>query len=60
VSPEAARRDYGVVLAEHGDGWTVDAAATTALRAEIKARRAAPSSMIDRGPGYQAMVGRRQ
>jgi N-methylhydantoinase B len=60
VSPEAARRDYGVVLAEQEGGWTVDEAATATLRAEIKARRAPPSSMIDRGPGYQAMVGRRQ
>jgi len=37
VSREAARRDYGVVLV--GDGFEVDAAATAALRAELRAAR---------------------
>jgi N-methylhydantoinase B len=37
VSREAARRDYGVVFA--GDGLEVDAAATTTLRAELRAAR---------------------
>lgn len=35
VSPESARRDYGVVLAP--EGWAVDAAATARLREELRA-----------------------
>jgi N-methylhydantoinase B len=36
VSPEAARRDYGVVVTPD---WRVDAAATAALRQERQATR---------------------
>jgi N-methylhydantoinase B len=56
VSPEAARADYGVVLDRRGDDWVVDVAATTALRAELRATRPAALPMIDRGPGYEKMV----
>jgi hypothetical protein len=34
VSPEAARAEYGVVLAESSDSWTLEATATISLRAE--------------------------
>jgi N-methylhydantoinase B len=37
VSPEAAERDYGVVLRREGDAWAVDEAATDARRTELKA-----------------------
>ncbi len=36
VSPEAAERDYGVVLRREGSAWTVDQAATDARRATLK------------------------
>jgi N-methylhydantoinase B len=36
VSPEAAERDYGVVLKHDGDGWTIDQAATDRRRAASK------------------------
>jgi N-methylhydantoinase B len=39
VSPEAAERDYGVVIRRDGALWTVDQAATDARRAEMKDRR---------------------
>jgi N-methylhydantoinase B len=58
VSPERARADYGVVLepAEDGD-WTVDLAATAALRAELRASRSV-EPFFDRGPGYRQLAGR--
>jgi len=56
VSAEAARRDYGVVLEQHGDEWRVDSAATEALRSELRRARKGPLPMIDRGPGYEKMV----
>jgi len=38
VSPQAARRDYGVVIdTEH---WKIDESATASLRAELRSRRA--------------------
>jgi N-methylhydantoinase B len=37
VSPEAAERDYGVVVAQEGRNPTVDAAATAARRKQMKA-----------------------
>jgi N-methylhydantoinase B len=36
VSPEAAERDYGVVLKREGDGFALDQAATEARRAGMK------------------------
>lgn len=38
VSPEAAERDYGVVLRRDETAWTVDQAATDARRAKMKMR----------------------
>ena len=35
VSPEAAERDYGVVLKRDGGDFVVDAAATQARRAKV-------------------------
>ena len=51
VSPAAARADYGVVLLGSGDDCRPDEAATAQLRAEMRARRGAPTTMIDRGEG---------
>jgi N-methylhydantoinase B len=51
VSEAAARRDYGVVVvATEDDDFTLDAAATEALRAKLRAERKEPLPMIDRGP----------
>ena len=58
VSVEGARRDYGVVVAMTGTGPEIDAAATTALRDEMRAARSAPLEMIDRGPGMGMFEGR--
>jgi N-methylhydantoinase B len=38
VSPEAAERDYGVVLRRDGTAWTIDQAATDARRAKANKR----------------------
>ena len=48
VSPEAAERDYGVVV---GDGE-----ATRRLRAELREERGEPP-FFDRGPGYERLAG---
>ncbi|MET0680605.1 MAG: hydantoinase B/oxoprolinase family protein, partial [Burkholderiales bacterium] len=60
VSPEAARREYGVVLvtrdAEVETAYTVDAAVTAKLRDELRAARNGPLPLIDRGPGYDKML----
>lgn len=48
VSPEAARRDYGVVL--DGRGTSVDAGATAERRACLAAARGAARWTFDRGP----------
>ncbi|MFM1815168.1 MAG: hypothetical protein RLZ98_1863 [Pseudomonadota bacterium] len=37
VSPEAAERDYGVVLSQSGKAWVVDMAATERKRSEARA-----------------------
>jgi N-methylhydantoinase B len=60
VSPEAARRAYGVVLVAR-DGeveteYAVDEAATAKLRGELRAARQGPLPLIDRGPGYERML----
>jgi N-methylhydantoinase B len=57
VSAAAARADYGVVLTAEGDEVAVDAAATTALRAEQAAGRPADQPFFDRGPGYATLSG---
>jgi N-methylhydantoinase B len=38
VSPEAAERDYGVVLKLHDRDWVIDAAATAARRQLMRAK----------------------
>jgi N-methylhydantoinase B len=40
ISPEAAGRDYGVVLKPDGTDWTIDAAATAARRKQMRSSRA--------------------
>jgi N-methylhydantoinase B len=54
VSVEGARRDYGVVIDAEG---AADAAATEALRAEIRAGRDDVQPFFDRGPGYALLSG---
>jgi N-methylhydantoinase B len=39
VSPEAAEKQYGVVLRKNGAGWTIDDAATRTRRAVLKAEK---------------------
>jgi N-methylhydantoinase B len=58
VSQQAARDDYGVVLRIRGssDGYDLDAAATAKLRSDLRAQRASPRPIIDRGAGYEWMV----
>jgi len=51
----SARDDYGVVL---GSDFAVDAEATTALRARLRAVRTEPQPFFDRGPGYRRLSGR--
>jgi N-methylhydantoinase B len=60
VSAQAARADYGVVLARHKGELTVDKAKTAALRKQMKAKRKGRLPMIDRGPGYEKMIGRKR
>ena len=36
VSPEAAERDYGVVVVQDGRDWTLDEAATAARRKQMQ------------------------
>ena len=53
VSPEAAERDYGVVLIRDGRHWSADAGKTARRREELaRARGRAP--MFDRGPHFEA------
>jgi N-methylhydantoinase B len=58
VSHQSARDDYGVVLRARAtsDGYDLDRAATAKLRCDLRAQRAAPLPMIDRGPGYERMI----
>jgi N-methylhydantoinase B len=58
VSAAAARMRYGVVLANSADSYSIDAAATAKLRAQIKSQRTAQAAMIDRGSGYANMMKR--
>jgi N-methylhydantoinase B len=58
VSERAAREDYGVVVRLVDDAtFEVDAAATAALRARLRAARGA-RPFFDRGPGYRTLAGR--
>jgi N-methylhydantoinase B len=58
VSLAAAHDDYGVVLVPDAgtDAFTIDAAATAALRGKLAARRGGSRPMIDRGEGYEKML----
>jgi N-methylhydantoinase B len=51
VSPEAAARDYGVIVAGSGDDRHIDEPATETLRSRLRAERG-PLPMFDRGPRY--------
>jgi N-methylhydantoinase B len=59
VSPEAALRDYGVVLTGSGDDLAYDEEATFTERAgrghDGLDRQATP--FFDRGPGYARLAG---
>jgi N-methylhydantoinase B len=59
ITEGAARDDYGVVVRwnDHGEP-EVDEAASAARRDALRARRAAPLPLIDRGPGYARMQAR--
>ena len=56
ISTQAAREDYGVVLAgtSSASGVSADANATAALRDRMRKARSAPLPVIDRGPGAAA------
>jgi N-methylhydantoinase B len=54
VSPEAARRDYAVVLTGVGDDLGYDADATATERAS---RSRDSVAFFDRGPGYARLAG---
>jgi N-methylhydantoinase B len=54
VSFEAARREYGVVLA--GPNHNIDSGATEKLRSLMRGEHGQPIAMIDRGPGYDLML----
>ena len=54
VSPEAAERDYGVVLAQRERSWMVDDAATGRRRADIRATRADSSPSLPTKAGDPA------
>jgi N-methylhydantoinase B len=57
VSPEAAERDYGVVLRLDDDDVIVEQDATAALRERRRAERSAEQPFFDRGPGYARLAG---
>jgi N-methylhydantoinase B len=57
VSTEGAREDYGVVLTDGSDDAEVDAAASDALRARLRAARTGDEPFFDRGPGYIRLSG---
>ncbi|MDJ0109045.1 hydantoinase B/oxoprolinase family protein, partial [Rhodococcus erythropolis] len=56
VSVEGARDDYGVVMIE-GDEPSVDEAATTELRDQLRSERGENEPFFDRGPGYAQLSG---
>jgi N-methylhydantoinase B len=55
VSRDSASVDYGVVFSDVA--WKVDAPATEARRAELRASRGFVP-FFDRGPGYRQLSGR--
>ncbi len=57
VSFAGARADYGVVATGGKDEPVVDAAASDALRAELRAARTGEEPFFDRGPGYATLSG---
>jgi N-methylhydantoinase B len=58
VSDESARDVYGVIVRVVDDAtFEVDANATSALRAQLRAARS-PRPFFDRGPGYRLLSGR--
>jgi N-methylhydantoinase B len=58
VSSRAAREEYGVVLAEGGEGETRhDGEATASLRRKLRGARGR-MPFFDRGPGYRRLAGR--
>ena len=57
VSVEGARDDYGVVVVIEGDEPTVDEAATTELRDQLRSERGENEPFFDRGPGYAQLSG---
>jgi N-methylhydantoinase B len=59
VSFEAARRDYGVVLEERAGEYRVNERATQTLRSELRGKRTAPLPLVDRGPGFEKLGGKR-
>lgn len=58
VSAEGARADYGVVLLPgSADDPVADEAATSSLRASLRAARTGDEPFFDRGPGYARLAG---
>jgi len=57
VSPGSAEADYGVLLVETGDGFTLDRTGTHELRARLRAERTGGQPFFDRGPGYAQLSG---
>lgn len=57
VSVDGARSDYGVVVGGTVDEPVADEAATTALRARLRAERTGDEPFFDRGPGYARLAG---
>ena len=54
---EGARASYGVVASGDKDAPAIDAAASSALRAGLRAERdAEPQPFFDRGPGYARLA----
>ncbi|SEE78860.1 hydantoinase B/oxoprolinase family protein [Jiangella alba] len=58
VSADGARADYGVVLLPgSADDPVADEAATSSLRASLRASRTGDEPFFDRGPGYARLAG---
>ncbi len=59
VSVGSARDDYGVVVTGSADDPAVDAGASDAVRAQLRAKRTGDEPFFDRGPGYARLSGGR-
>ena len=57
VTREAAERDYGVIVREHGADLTIDEKATRQRRAELRAERGPITWIFDRGEAYERATG---